>query len=301
MYFMFGGAAAFNQPIGNWNTTNVTDMSGMFYDAPAFNQNIGSWNTSNVTSMYDMFYGALAFNQNIDSWNVTALTKADRMFQDVIFSTSNYDTLLNGWDAQVLQSGVTYDGGNSKYCAGETARAHMISADGWTITDGGKGCPTSTPTRTPTRTNTAQATNTPTRTPTRTNTAQATSTPTRTPTRTSTPTGTLLASTTPRRTPTPSITPTICATKPSKPVLTKPKNNATVTTAKVKLKWSSVTCAADYQVTVRNLTTGKKVLSKVVSKPKAKTGVLPAGNYKWFVTARNAEGRSKSKAFVFTK
>jgi surface protein len=39
----------FNQPIGSWNTANVTDMASMFFDATAFNQNISSWNVNNVT------------------------------------------------------------------------------------------------------------------------------------------------------------------------------------------------------------------------------------------------------------
>ena len=63
------------------------------------------------------------------------------MFSDAKLSTVNYDALLNGWDAQTLNNGVTFDGGNSTYCAGEAARANMISSDGWTITDGGKDCP----------------------------------------------------------------------------------------------------------------------------------------------------------------
>ena len=36
---------------------------------------------------------------------------------------------------------MTFDSGNSTYCTGEAARTHMISSDGWTITDGGKACP----------------------------------------------------------------------------------------------------------------------------------------------------------------
>ena len=38
---MFCWAAAFNQPIGTWNTSGVKDMGYMFYEAEAFNQPIG--------------------------------------------------------------------------------------------------------------------------------------------------------------------------------------------------------------------------------------------------------------------
>jgi surface protein len=43
MQWMFYNASAFNQPLGNWNTAKVTDMSVMFYGASAFNQDIGNW------------------------------------------------------------------------------------------------------------------------------------------------------------------------------------------------------------------------------------------------------------------
>ena len=40
---------SFNGDISSWDTSNVTDMKGMFSGATAFNQDIGSWDTSNVT------------------------------------------------------------------------------------------------------------------------------------------------------------------------------------------------------------------------------------------------------------
>nr|WP_244831640.1 BspA family leucine-rich repeat surface protein [Candidatus Vampirococcus lugosii] len=52
----------FNQDIGNWDVSNVTDMEGMFLRAESFNQDISNWNVSNVTNMSMMFEEAKAFN-----------------------------------------------------------------------------------------------------------------------------------------------------------------------------------------------------------------------------------------------
>ena len=41
---------SFNQPIGDWDVSNVTDMSQCL-ETSSFNQPIGDWDVSNVTNM----------------------------------------------------------------------------------------------------------------------------------------------------------------------------------------------------------------------------------------------------------
>ena len=137
---MFYDAIAFNQDISGWNTNLVNTMSNMFRGAAAFNQDIGGWNTANVTNMNNMFRGATAFDQDISGWNVALVTNFGSMLRNVTLSPANYNALLIGWNAQSLQPGEAFHGGNSKYCsaAAIAAKANMISSDGWSFNDGGE-------------------------------------------------------------------------------------------------------------------------------------------------------------------
>lgn len=65
----------------NWNTSNVTNMEGMFYECGQFNQPVGSWDVSQVTNMYEMFMGASNFNQPLDGWNTASVTNMGNMFR----------------------------------------------------------------------------------------------------------------------------------------------------------------------------------------------------------------------------
>ncbi len=142
---MFREASSFNGDIGRWNTAKVRYMGGMFYGARSFIQDIGGWNTASVTGMGSMFREASSFNQDIGGWNVEAVRDASDMFSGVTLSITNYDSLLVGWNRQTLQTGVTFDGGGSKYSSNvaHTARENMVATtanggDNWDITDGGR-------------------------------------------------------------------------------------------------------------------------------------------------------------------
>jgi surface protein len=126
-------------------------MTSMFYENTAFNQPIGAWNVSNVTDMSGMFSGSTYFNQPIGYWNVSNVTLMDEMFTGAQLSTANYDATLIGWatissNETPLQPNVTFSGGNSYYCIGESARNTLIQTYGWFITDAGLNCVLSTET-----------------------------------------------------------------------------------------------------------------------------------------------------------
>lgn len=96
----------FNQPIGNWDVSSVTDMSNMFF-ASEFNQPIGNWDVSSVTDMSYMFAGRMymigsqpqffyyhtPFDHPIDSWDVSSVTTMRGMF-----TYSRFEQPIGNWD-----------------------------------------------------------------------------------------------------------------------------------------------------------------------------------------------------------
>jgi len=92
--------------ISQWDTNEVTDMSGIFQDASSFNGNISEWKTSNVTDMRNMFSGAPIFNGNISGWDTSSVTDMAYMF----YGATSFNGILNCWDVKKVSnpSGFEY-------------------------------------------------------------------------------------------------------------------------------------------------------------------------------------------------
>jgi surface protein len=110
MSYAFYKTQAFNKDIGDWDVSNVTRMDAMFRESPTFNQDIGDWNVSNVKTMREMFAGALAFNndtnQGIASWDVSNVKRMENMF----FSATAFNQDIGNWvvDSVVNMNGMFY-------------------------------------------------------------------------------------------------------------------------------------------------------------------------------------------------
>ena len=102
--------STFNQPIGDWDVSNVTNMRDMFSGATSFNQDIGSWDVSNVTDMYQMFVGS-TFNQDISSWDVSNVTSMSAMFSDA----NSFNQPLNDWDVSNVTDMTGMFAGNTNF------------------------------------------------------------------------------------------------------------------------------------------------------------------------------------------
>jgi uncharacterized repeat protein (TIGR01451 family) len=94
MVGMFSYADVFNQPLHNWNVSNVEFMNSMFANAQAFNQPLNNWDVSNVEFMNSMFANAQAFNQPLNNWNTSSVVQMQHMFRN----SQTFDQPLNNWD-----------------------------------------------------------------------------------------------------------------------------------------------------------------------------------------------------------
>ena len=90
VFFLF-----FDDALGDWDTSNVTTMSGMFFSTRRFDQPLNNWDMRNVVDMSQMFASARNFNQPLDKWNTRNVTTMSGMFL-----STRFDQPLNNWDTR---------------------------------------------------------------------------------------------------------------------------------------------------------------------------------------------------------
>ena len=66
--------------ISDWNTSNITDMNGLFCHNDNFNEDISRWDTSKVTNMNYMFYRTHSFKQDLSRWDTSNVIDKESMF-----------------------------------------------------------------------------------------------------------------------------------------------------------------------------------------------------------------------------
>ena len=69
-----------NIKIDEWDVRNVTDMHGMFAWCKDFNCDLSGWDVSNVTNMADMFNSCKEFKCDLSDWNVSNVVKHFSIF-----------------------------------------------------------------------------------------------------------------------------------------------------------------------------------------------------------------------------
>ena len=100
MIRLFNGKSDFDADISQWQTSQVTRMTEMFEEAKAFNQKLNGWNTSQVARMLGMFRNTKAFNQPLDRWDTSQVVHMSFMFG----GAEAFNQPLDGWDTSRVES-----------------------------------------------------------------------------------------------------------------------------------------------------------------------------------------------------
>ncbi|MCX8525404.1 BspA family leucine-rich repeat surface protein [Chryseobacterium formosus] len=135
--WMFHGCNQFNQPLNNWNTSNIIRMDHAFHFCSAFNQDLSNWKTSKVTNLDFLFGSANIFNQNLGDWDLSSVINGLQMLSGTNLNCNNWDKTLFGW-ANNPNSPSNFTLGNVatatySHPLAVTARYKLITIKGWTF------------------------------------------------------------------------------------------------------------------------------------------------------------------------
>ena len=79
-------------------------MNNMFQDCKKFNCNMGNWNVSNVYDMSSMFSGCISFTgSGIENWNTSKVVQMNYMFSDC----KNLRCDLSIWDVSNVKHKIS--------------------------------------------------------------------------------------------------------------------------------------------------------------------------------------------------
>ena len=70
MHSLFEEAESFNQYIGDWDVSKVTEMSSMFSGAKHFNQDLSNWKPKSIKRLSWFLEDAKSFRYNLNSWDI---------------------------------------------------------------------------------------------------------------------------------------------------------------------------------------------------------------------------------------
>lgn len=135
--WMFHGCNQFNQPLNNWNTSNIIRMDHAFHFCSAFNQDLSNWKTSKVTNLDFLFGSANIFNQNLGDWDLSSVIYGQQMLSGTNLNCNNWDKTLFGW-ANNPNSPSNFILGNVatatySHPLAVIARNNLINIKGWTF------------------------------------------------------------------------------------------------------------------------------------------------------------------------
>jgi len=99
----FAEQAVFDGDISKWDVSKVTNMFGMFIRCSKFNQNISIWKTSAVTNMRSVFDRCPSFNQDVSSWDTSKVTTMWYMF----YEASAFNQDISSWKGSAATSTQT--------------------------------------------------------------------------------------------------------------------------------------------------------------------------------------------------
>ncbi len=118
------GPRSFPKNLGDWDMSNVTNMSKVFYFVSSpFSIDISGWDVSNVTDMSSMFAYS-SFNGDLSGWDVSNVTDMSSMFE-VTFEFTGAG--LDSWTVHPLGSFYSMFSGASQL---------DVSLDSWFIRGG---------------------------------------------------------------------------------------------------------------------------------------------------------------------